>query len=270
MLLGGFDGLHIGHRQLLSRAQESGLLVGAMTIIDGKEGALFTQAEREDIFRRAGLDFLFALPFKEIVHKSADEFLDILEEKFQPSMLFCGEDFRFGMGATGTPTTIKERGQVCVEVLPLLSVDGEKVSATAVKGLLREGKIERANGLLGESFFLLGKVKKDRGVGREMGFPTANIPYPIGKFPIKQGVYETRVCVDGRTYKGITNFGCRPTFTNDEVTTETYLDGFEGDLYGRALKVEFIRYLRDTVKFDGVEELREQLIKDVRRVRAND
>ncbi len=270
MLLGGFDGLHIGHRRLLACAKERGLPVGAMTIIDGKEGALFTQTEREDIFRRAGVDFLFELPFREIIHKSAEEFLDILQEKFQPTLFVCGEDFRFGTEAKGTPQTIKERGQVCVEVLPLLSVEGEKVSSTTVKRLLREGEIERANLLLGESFFLLGKVERDRQIGRTIGFPTANIAYPAEKFPLKNGVYETRTVIDGKAYKGITNYGARPTFGDERVWTETHLDGFSGDLYGRALRVEFVRFLREITKFDGAEGLKAQLEYDIRRVRTND
>ncbi len=270
MLLGGFDGLHLGHRQLLSRAKKSGLPVGAMTIIDGKEGSLFTTAEREDIFRRAGVDFLFELPFREIINKSSSEFLQLLEDKFQPKLYVCGEDFRFGTGASGTPKMIKERGQVCVECMPLLEMYGEKVSSRTVKKLLTEGNIPNANVLLGEEFFLIGEVKKDRQIGRTIGFPTANIFYPQEKFPLKEGVYETVTLVDGKEYRGITNYGARPTFCNDVVCTETYLDGFEGDLYGRTLRVRFVRYLREITKFDSAQALSAQLQADIRRVRTND
>ncbi len=270
MLLGGFDGLHIGHRQLLSCAQKAGLPIGAMTIFDGKEGSLFTAKEREDIFRRAGVDFLFELPFREIADKTPEEFLALLEKKFAPALYVCGEDFRFGANAAGNPSTIKARGQGCVEVLPLLQMDGEKVSSGTIKKRLAAGEIERANEMLGERFFLLGEVKKDRRVGRTIGFPTANIAYPIEKFPLKKGVYETAAEVDGKTYRGITNYGARPTFEDDEVWTETYLDGFSGDLYGRTIKVEFVRFLRDIVKFDGAESLKRQLEQDIERVRKDD
>ena len=100
-----------------------------------------------------------------------------------------------------------------------------------------------------------------------MGFPTANILYPEGKFPLKRAVYETRVCVDGKEYKCISNFGARPTFDNDRVLTETYLDGFEGDLYGKELTVRFVRFLRDIEKFDGAAALKRQLETDIERVR---
>ncbi len=270
MLLGGFDGLHLGHRQLLARAKKSGLPVGAMTIVGGKAQSIFTAKEREDIFRRSGVDFLFALPFSEIKDISPEGFLSLLERECSPKLFVCGEDFRFGKGAAGTPATLKERGQGCVETLPLLEIDGEKVSSRTVKSLLSQGKIQAANALLGERFFLLGRVKKDRQVGRTLGFPTANIPYASEKLSIKAGVYESYVEIDGAGYKGITNYGARPTFGDATVVTETYIDGFDGDLYGRELKVEFLRFLRDIVKFDGAEELRAQLKKDIGRVRTND
>ena len=271
MLLGGFDGLHIGHRKLLARAKESGLPVGLMTIVGCKEeNSLFTFAERENIFRLAGADFVFELPFQEIKDLSPTEFLGLLEKEFSPKLFVCGEDFRFGAKAAGTAKTIKESTQVCVEVLPLVENAGEKVSSTTIKNLLGKGEVEKANALLTHNFFLIGKVYEDRKIGRTIGFPTANIPYPNGKFPLKKGVYETRVCVDGTLYKGITNYGARPTFNEDTVVTETYLDGFSGDLYGKELQVEFVRFLRDIRKFDSVDELKEQLTKDIEKVKTND
>lgn len=271
MLLGGFDGLHIGHKKLVARAKTHGLPVGVMTIVGGKSGApLFTSAEREEIFRFAGIDFIFELPFEEIRDLSPQDFANLLQREFAPKAFVCGDDFRFGKGAAGTPETLKKAAQVCVETQTLLKVDGEKVSSTAVKNRLKKGEMEKANELLGERFFLLGKVYEDRKIGRTLGFPTANIAYPKDKFPLRKGVYETRVEVDGKTYRAITNYGNRPTFGNENECTETYLDGFDGDLYGRTLKVEFVRYLREIKKFDGVDGLKGQLQEDIRRVREHD
>ena len=268
ILLGGFDGLHAGHRQLLNRAKDSGLAVGIMTIVGGKQGdSLFTPLEREDIFLSAGADFVFELPFEEIKDLSPQAFLALLEKEFSPKLFVCGEDFRFGAGAVGTPETLKTSTQVRVEVLPLLEMEGEKVSSTHVKRLLQDGKVEKSGELLTHPYFLIGKVEEGRKVGRTMGFPTANIAYPKGKFPLKQGVYETRVEVDGVRYKGITNFGARPTFENEEVWTESYLDGFTGLLYGKTLKVEFVRFMREIKKFASVEDVQAQLTKDIRQVR---
>lgn len=271
MLLGGFDGLHVGHRRLLRSAKESGLPVGIMTIVGGKENSnLFTFGERERIFRGNGADFVFELPFAEIKNLSSTEFLRILTEEFHPELFVCGTDFRFGAGAKGTPKNIKQSTRVRVECLPLVEIHGEKVSSRAIKKLLAEGDTEKANALLGQNFFLTGEVVKDRQVGRTIGFPTANIPYPAGKYPLKIGVYESRVDIDGKTYRGITNYGARPTFENEYVTTETYLDGFTGDLYGKTLTVEFVRYLRDVRKFESVDALKNQLTEDIGRVRNHD
>ena len=271
LLLGGFDGLHVGHKQLLARAKSFGLPVGVMSIFGGKSGeSLFSQDERLDIFRRVDTDFAFALPFEKIKNLTATEFIEILQKEYAPKAFVCGEDFRFGYQAQGTPQTLKALGQVCVEVHEIVMQDGEKVGATMIKRLLLQGEIEKANVALGENFFLFGEVFKDREIGKTLGFPTANIRYPKEKFPLKQGVYQTRFWVDGKAYDGLTNYGARPTFDNEDVLTETYLDGFSGDLYGKKCKVEFIRFLRDVQKFDSVEGLKEQLNKDVRRVKTGD
>lgn len=268
MLLGGFDGLHVGHKRLVESAKRYGVSVGLMTIVGGKvEAGLFTMTERMDIFRRAGVDFVFELPFAEIKDITPENFALLLQREFMPQVFICGDDFRFGAKAAGTPEMLKQATHVCVETHDLVQADGKKISSGTIKQLLKAGEVEKANALLGERFFLIGEVFADRKVGRTIGFPTANIKYPKDKFPLKIGVYETRVAVDGKEYKGITNYGSRPTFENQAVLTETYLDGFNGDLYGKTLKIQFVRYLRDVQKFDNADRLSEQLEKDVRRVR---
>lgn len=271
LLLGGFDGMHVGHRALLAEAKETGLPVGVMSISGGKGSAdLFTFAERESIFRSLGAHFAFELSFPEIRDLSPAKFCDLLLSEFSPKAFFCGRDFRFGKGAAGTPEFLKEYTHVSVCVRELLCLDGEKVSSGTVKRLLSEGDAAGAARLLGGPFFVRGEVIEDRHVGRTMGFPTANILYPAGKFPLKKAVYEARVRWEGREYRCISNFGARPTFHDDRVLTETYLDGFSGDLYGRTLDVEFVRFLRDIRAFSGAEELKRQLETDIGRVRRGD
>lgn len=271
MLLGGFDGLHAGHKTLVERAKRYGLPVGAMTIVGGKGGdSLYTEEERIEIFSKAQVDFLFELPFEEIKDYSPEEFAKMLEEKFTPKAFVCGDDFRFGKMAAGTPETLKASTHVRVEIVELLRRNGEKVSATTIKKHLSLGEIEKANELLGERFFLLGKVVEDRKVGRTLGFPTANIPYTNGKFPLKKGVYQTQSIIDGKTYKGITNYGARPTFADETVITETYFDGFSGDLYGKKIKLEFVRFLREIEKFQSVDALKNRLQQDLSGVKKYD
>ena len=249
-------------------AKSSGLPIGVMTIVGAKqENALFTLQEREEIFKNFGADFVFELLFSEIKNLSPKAFLERLEEELAPALFICGEDFRFGAGAIGTSKNMQDYTHVFVEVIDLVEMDGVKISASQIKSLLEKGNVEKANARLGHPFFLMGNVVEDRKVGRQIGFPTANVFYPKDKFSLKKGVYETRVFVDGKTYKGITNYGARPTFEEDTVLTETHLIDFSADLYGREIKVEFIRYLRDVKKFENVEKLQEQLTKDIRQVR---
>ena len=270
MLLGGFDGLHIGHRLLVARAKESKLPVGIMTIVGGKDRALFTFEEREEIFKNEGIDFVFELPFEEIKTLSPSQFLSLLEENFAPNVFLCGDDFKFGFGASGNIETLKSSTHVCVEVVNLLKINGEKISSSSIKCALEQGDIEKANLLLGEDFFLCGEVVKDRQIGKTLSFPTANIAYPKEKFPLKQGVYHTWAEIDGSLYHGVTNYGARPTFDNTVVTTETHFIGFDGDLYGKKITIHFTRFLRDIQKFDSVETLKKQLIQDIRSVQNDD
>ena len=268
ILLGGFDGLHIGHRQLLKRAKEYGLPVGVMTISGGKGDSVFTLRERESIYRRAGVDFAIELPFMEIKELSPQAFVALVEEQFSPKAFVCGEDFRFGKSAAGDPELLRRLTTAQVDVLPLLEMNGEKVSASTVKACLATGKIEEANALLGEPFFLIGTVQEGRKVGRTIGFPTANLTYPQEKCALAYGVYACEVVVGEKCYRAITNFGSQPTFDGGQVCVEAHLDGFDGDLYGKELTVRFLRKIRDIQKFACVEDLKKQLQTDLNDIRG--
>ena len=271
ILLGGFDGLHIGHRRLLARAKTLSLPIGIMTIGGGKVlQSLFTFPERERIFSGLGIDFALELPFLEIKNLSPEAFIRLLEKECNVKAFVCGEDFRFGFGAVGDATRLKEIASVPVYVEKLLYDGEEKVGATLIKGYLQKGDVDTAKRLLGDPFFLLGEVVEDRKIGRTIGFPTANVSYPKEKFPLKIGVYETRVIVDGVSYKGITNYGARPTFSNEKILTETYLISYTGSLYGKEIAVEFVSWIRENKKFESVELLKKQLEEDVRRVTEDD
>lgn len=270
MTLGGFDGAHIGHKILIRRAKETGRTVGMMTISGGKQGkSLFTDEEKESVFFLSGVDFILSLEFEKIKDLSPEEFIAYLESECDVKTFVCGKDFRFGKGACGSPEQIKNLGKT-VFVEEILYDGKDKVGVSLIKKYLENGEIEKANALLGFEFFLDGVVVKDRGVGSKIGFPTANIYYPENKFPLKQGVYETRVLVDGKEYKGITNYGARPTFNNEDLTTETHLISYTGSLYGEKLRIRFVRRLRDIQKFSSEKELKEQLKNDLKGVQGND
>lgn len=271
LLLGGFDGLHRGHETLLSAAKATGLCVATLAIEGGKGEPLYTPTERDGLFSRAGIDAVCDLRFLEIKDFSAKEFALAIREKISPKVCFCGEDFRFGKGGIFGGAYFEEATEIPVRARPVLKDShGEKIGTEHVKKLLSAGKVEQANAWLTEPFFLEGEVKADRGIGRTISFPTANIEYPAGKFKIKQGVYETSVEIDGWEYAAITNFGARPTFQNGTVVTETHLIGFDGDLYSRRLHVRFLRFLREIEAFSSVEALKKQLKEDERRVKDGD
>lgn len=276
-LLGYFDAVHIGHRMLIGRAKtlagELGVKTAAMTFYDAKQGAqIYVYKERISILADLGIDYVVASHF-EGAFKDTDgrDFLGAVAKNCDVKAFVCGEDFRFGKGALCGGQELKEycaQNGIRAEVLPLVMCGGEKVSATLAKKYLSEGNIPALNRMLQDNYFLTGKVETEgRHVGRGLGFPTANIHPSPEKYPLKEGVYAVRVCLDGRIYRGIANYGPRPTFGDGRVVCETYIDGFSGDLYGKEICVRFDFYIRGVRKFSSPAELESQLKKDLEKIR---
>lgn len=268
LLLGGFDGFHKGHSTLLDEAKRRGLPVGLTSISGCKAGSnLFTFSEREVIFDRAGFSFVWEIEFTDAFkNTSAEEFLGGLFEKISAKEIFCGEDFRFGKDAQGTPALLKKLAPCPVNVLPLTTVNGKKISATEIKNCLSEGRTDEANRLLSSDYFLQGRVEHGRGVGHTYGFPTLNLSYPKEKFVLREGVYGGYAETDAGRFLAIINFGARPTFKVEEKKAEAYLKGFSGDLYGTEVRIFPTEFLRSIKKFSSEEELKNQLKKDIERI----
>lgn len=266
LLLGGFDGFHKGHAALLNEAKKCGLPVGLTSIAGCKAGDdIFTLAEREIIFERTGFSFVREIEFtEEFKNTSAEDFIKKLFREIPVKALFCGEDFRFGRGASGTGERLKELAPCPVSVLPLTEAAGEKISASRLKGLVRAGETETLNALLSFPYFIEGSVEHGRQVGRNLGFPTANVSFGKGKLPLREGVYGGRAETEGGTYRAVINVGSRPTFGVGEVKIEAHLEDFDGDLYGKRVLVFPERYLRPVTAFPTKEELIAQLEKDKR------
>lgn len=267
LLLGGFDGFHKGHAALLNEAKKCGLPVGLTSIAGCKAGGdVFTLAEREIIFERAGFSFVREIEFtEEFKNTSAEDFVKGLFLEIPVKALFCGEDFRFGRGASGTGERLKELAPCPVNVLPLTKSAGEKISASRLKKLVGEGETEALNALLSFPYFIEGIVEHGRQVGRTLGFPTANVSFGKGKLPLKEGVYGGRAETDSGTYRAVINVGSRPTFGVGEVKIEAHLQDFDGDLYGKRVLVFPERYLRPVAAFRTEGELISQLEKDKRK-----
>lgn len=276
-LLGYFDAVHIGHRALIARAKALasplGVAVGALTFTGGKRGAqVYVLKERERILSSLGVGFLYAARFDEpFKNMQGEEFLAAVAENCGVRAFVCGEDFRFGQGARCAAPELrafcKEKG-IAADIEPLVTFGGEKVSATLAKQYLAEGDIARLNGVLGERYFLTGRVESEgRHIGRTLGFPTANIHPAAEKYPLREGVYAVRTEIGGKKYRGIANYGPRPTFGDGRTVCETYIDGFSGDLYGEELTIYFDARIRGVMKFSSKEELTAQLEKDLEKIR---
>ena len=177
----------------------------------------------------------------------------------------CGFNFRFGKNASWSALDMRkylEQRDVWVRILEHLDYDGMPISSTRIRACISEGKIKDANEMLGYNFTFESKVISGDHRGRTIGFPTINQHLPEGLIVPKFGVYESRVFVDGKEYKSFTNIGIRPTWRVDEPLCETHIFDFNGDLYGKTVRVELVDYKREEKIFSSVEELKEQLNYD--------
>jgi riboflavin kinase/FMN adenylyltransferase len=277
--LGFFDCVHAGHRELIkkvvSSAKETGC-VAALSTFSNNPYRLFNPdakvinlfAERAAVMASLGIEavipFTFDAEFKKIDRK---DFLDKLFNNFRIKRLVCGYDYLFGFKGAGDAEYLKlyavSKGADVIVEEPVL-IDGERVSSTAVKEALQAGEIEKANKLLAAPFFMTGTVSDGFGRGREMGYPTANLSFKKSKLTPKDGVYKTAVTVKGRRYDSVTNVGAKPTFSDASKGVETYIDGFDGRIYGEEIKIEFIKRIRDVQRFGSAAELKARIAADLK------
>ena len=280
LVLGCFDAIHLGHRELIKKAKLqakiNGLDLGVMMFRDGKGGKLvYTFDERLSILETLGVKFVLAIDFNEEFMATAPlDFLATIENYINVKAYMSGKDFRFGAKAKGKASTLKsyaeddENGVWYMSVKDVLC-EGEKVSTTLIKSCLEDGDVSKADRLLGSDFNVTGEVVHGAGRGgEEVGFPTVNIVYPEDKYSVKSGVYKVYSVIDGTKYFGIANYGNCPTFGDDRVALEVYFDGFSGDLYGAVLTIYFVGYIRDIVCFNSVAELSSQLERDMAFIRG--
>lgn len=270
LVLGCFDAIHEGHRELFKKAKLqakiNGLDLGVMMFSCGKGGKqVFTLQERIKFLETYNVKFIMKVDFTDEFKQTKPlDFLAKIESKINVKAYMSGKDFRFGAGAKGKSSTLKnyaedeENGVWYMPVKDVLS-DGEKISTTLIKACLEEGNIAKANRLLGTNFFVTGKVIHGQDRGNSLGYPTVNIEYPADKYEVKQGVYEVQSVIGEKKYFGIANYGPRPTFGEEAAVLEVHYIGFDGDLYGEELKVEFLDYIRDIKCFDSAAQLAAQL-----------
>jgi len=296
--IGKFESIHRGHQagikrvvQLTKEKQIKSAVVAFSphphnVLSSATYSPLFTRAERAFLLAQLGVDYLLEFPFDVVLMQmSATQFCNILFMQMQAEAIVVGDGFQFGHGRTGTIELLNKTAMKygrTVHVMPPLSDDTAPISTSAVRTLLGHHMpdMEQATRLLGFPFFAVGTVTQGRQLGRTMGFPTLNLYPPADKFLPRYGVYATRTFINGQSFNSITNIGQRPTVNIHAVapTIETHLlettkkppnkDGIPFDLlYGVEIRVDFLKFIRAEMKFDGLDSLKNQIATDIKQVK---
>lgn len=276
--VGVFDGLHIGHREVINNAlkqKENGLMTGVFTFAWDDEETFFkkdfkyisTQRTKENTLEKMGIDYLVSPTFKSIKNYTCEDFVNkIIVRALNAKIISCGYDFTFGKDKGGNAETLKEmckKKGVEVIITPAVKNGDEIISSTSIREFIVNGEMQKARKMLGENYFIDFKVVQGNRIGTKvLSFPTINQKFPENHIVPKFGVYATKVYVGGKSYVGATNVGVKPTIGSDITLCETYINGYSGDLYGQNVKVEFLEHIRPETKFDSLDELKAQIKKD--------
>lgn len=283
--VGAFDGLHRGHAALLARVRERAMaraLVPAVVSFEPLPRAYFAHGTlsrlasvREKLlgFRDAGIELALLLRFNAALAATdaADFVREVLAGRMDAREVWVGEDFRFGHRRAGDVALLRRMGSQLgfdVHTPETVEASGERVSATRIRELLAAGEFAHAARLLGGPFSMGGRVVRGNRIGRELGYPTANLRLR-GRVPPVQGIFAVRVHgVSGKAWPAVASLGVRPMFDGSEPLLEVHLFDFDGDLYGHRLDVEFVAKLRDEGKFADLDALKTQMDKDAMQARA--
>ena len=274
--IGAFDGVHLGHQALINMAKSISSKYQILTFdpvpkkfFNNMHKLLSTKDMKVDLLSRFSPESIIFLNFEDVKDLIPEDFCNILNNKLNTKSIVVGKDFKFGKNREGDVNfLIKYFGNSNVHVLNDYVINDSKISSTLIKSTINEGKLELANQYLGYSFKLKGKVEHGNRMGHKIGFPTANINVDVNLVTPKFGVYEVDVTKDDKTYKGVMNIGNRPTVSNDlKLSYEVHILDFDEDIYGSFLGVEFVSFIRDEIKFDNIEELKNQISIDIKSIK---
>ncbi len=279
--LGKFESLHKGHLALFSCAKKKGAELCASPVVymikDPDSSDIIPFDEKKALAQEYGIDAFYTDELTEEYKKiMPEEFVkNILKDCLSACHVVVGYNFAFGYKRMGTKDVLKELCQkynIGVTVVDCVFADVDDgtvpISTSDIRKYLCDGNVEIANKLLGRNFSLSGVVTSGKHLGRELGFPTANIVFPSGSVPLKRGVYATKTLVDGVTLDSITNVGANPTVEKEDgfVRVETHILNYDKELYGEEIKVDFLFRIRDEKTFSSLEELKNQLSEDVKKL----
>jgi len=287
LALGFFDGVHLGHAALIRKTVEQAKKLGAIpavltfdvhpdTLVLGNPVPLITSPEdRAELVRRLfGVEEIISLRFdRSLMEMLWDRFVEWVQTEFSAVHLVCGHDFSFGYRGQGNPNRLREKcaalGMGC-DVIPKVEADGETVSSTRIRTLLQEGQLKAANRLLGHPHVLTDSVRTGYRLGRKLGAPTINMRFAEGVLVPAHGVYAARLRLEGETADrwAVTNVGVRPTVSDSgQVSVESYILDYSGNLYGKRVHLEFLEFLRPERQFADTDALKAQIGKDTEQVR---
>lgn len=280
LTIGNFDGVHIGHQALLKTTVDKAREMGLPSLVwsfkqhpasimgDGSFKYILSAEEKIRLIGLFGTDYYYGADFLSYKDMSAEQFVkEVLVEQAGVKHLVCGFDFSFGKGGKGTPallaSLLKEYG-IGVTVLPEVVYGGGTVSSSRIRALIDKGDMATAARLLGRYYSFNLPVMRGRCVGRTLGAPTINQVFPSDRALPSFGVYAVFCEIDGKMYKGAANIGVRPTITGGVgvPVSETHILGFEGDLYGRYVRVHLYKQLRGEIRFSSMLSLSEQIARD--------
>ncbi len=272
--LGSFDGLHLGHRQVIGNTLSApGLRPAVITFqqnpsvsLQKKPVPLLTTNEQKlALLEEMGVEVVYLLPFDRIRDMEPEDFVEALYRVCRVRALSCGFNFRFGKNGRGDAGLLKELCRekgIELSVTPPVSVAGETVSSTRIRACLEQGDVQQAGQLLGRPFSYDFEVTHGRQLGRTWGTPTINQPFPAGYVLPRFGVYASLVEVEGQKYYGVTNIGVKPTVGSDCALSETWIPEFSGDLYGKKVPVELLDFIRPERKFDSLDQLKNEILEN--------
>ncbi|MBQ4315936.1 MAG: bifunctional riboflavin kinase/FAD synthetase [Oscillospiraceae bacterium] len=286
--LGFFDGVHIGHGALLEmtvrRAREKGASAAVMTYSNHPSSIVASSAvklintteERCALMRELyGISDIIVKEFtKEYSSLSGEAFVnEVIKKELAACHVVAGFDFRFGKGGKCDAASLlrlcEENGIGC-DIVDEVKLYGEAVSSSRIREYIVAGDMVTARELLGHYHCVIGEVTRGAQLGKDLGFPTANQEIQKDVLCVKHGVYLSRVTVDGKMYRGVTNIGVRPTVSSGKCPrAETFIIDFSGDLYGRKIKLELVKFMRGEEKFSSIETLRERIEKDVMQAKTD-
>lgn len=269
--LGSFDALHRGHLKVIGEAvafaKKNGLLSLVQLVeMPNQNERVKTLEKRLEILNSMGVDIVvieeFTTEFRSIEY--TDFVADYIRNIYNAKAVFAGENYKFGHGAKGdTQKLIQECAKYDIAVFIQSCVEsGGIISSSRIRQLVKSGQVQDVTELMTVPYSVSGEVVHGEGIGRSLGFPTANINIPENTVVPKDGVYLSKVLFDGKEFLGITNVGSKPTVDISEKNIETYIAEYDGDLYGKVVEVQFLKYLREIKRFDSLKELKEQLEKD--------